>query len=88
MCDINSRIGATHYHAKLGLNSQRSCSQRVCFLLCNMARIYDLWDGSLDKPKVHGLVLCCGQDGYPPKVPQQHIVIYIQINITHINMSL
>ncbi len=26
----------------------RSCNQRVSWLLCSMARIYDLWEGSLD----------------------------------------
>ena len=42
-------------------------------LLCSMARIYDQWDGSLDKRKVYGLVPCCCQDGYLGQVPQHPI---------------
>ncbi len=48
----------------VGTSRQRSYYQRVGCLLGSMAWIYDLWDGSLDKHKVHGLVPCCGQDGY------------------------
>ena len=52
-------------------------SAAVC---CSMAKINDLWDGSMDKRKVRGLVLCCGQDGYRAQVPQ-HPYRYIQIHI-------
>ncbi len=38
-------------------------------LLCSMARIYDLWDGSLDQLKVRGL----DQDSYEAQEPQHHI---------------
>ena len=40
------------------------CNQRVGCLLCSMARIDDILDGSSDKRKVRDLVSCCGQDGY------------------------
>ena len=52
---------------------QRAWNQRVGCLLCSMARINDLWDGSLDKHKVRGLVPCCGQDCYRAQVPQHPI---------------
>ena len=39
---------------------QKSCIQSIGCLLCIMAMIYDLWDRSLDKRKVRGLVLCSG----------------------------
>ena len=38
-----------------------------------MAKINDLWDGSLDKRKVRSLAPCCGQDGYRARVPQHPI---------------
>ena len=56
---------------------QRSFNQRVSCLLGSMARIYNLWDGSLDKRKVGGLVPYCGQDGYRAQVPQHRIEIDI-----------
>ena len=55
---------------------QSSCNQRAGCLSCSKARIYDVWDGSLDKRKVPGLVPCCGQDGYQDQVPQQPIDTY------------
>ena len=55
---------------------QRSCNQNVGCLLCSMAGIYDLLDGSLDKRKVRGLVPCCGEDGYRAQVPQHTIDSY------------
>ncbi len=47
-----------------------------------MAKIIDLWDGSMEVRKVSGLVPCCGQDGYRAQVLQQTIDsnnIYINI---------
>ena len=83
MCDINSmsrvggmpwpKTGTTQYHAQLGLPD----NQRVGCLLCCMAKIYDLWDGTLDKRRVRGLVPCCVQDGYRAQVPQQPIYQYL-----------
>ncbi len=59
-----------HNHEQFVRTSiQRSCNQRVVCLLCSIARIYYLWDGSLDKRKVRGLVPCCGQNGYRAQVP-------------------
>ncbi len=52
-----SQIGATHYHAKLGLPDKGRAIKGL--VVC-----YDLWDGSLDKRKVCGLVPFFGQDGY------------------------
>ncbi len=37
---------------------------------CSMAKINDIWVGSVDKRRVRGLVPCCGQDGYRAKVKQ------------------
>ena len=37
---------------------------------CSMAQIDDLWNWSMDKREVRGLVPCCGQDGYRDQVPQ------------------
>ncbi len=56
------------------MTSLLKCNQRVGYLLCSMAKIYDIWDGSLDKRKVTGLVPCYGQDGYRAQVLQQPIV--------------
>ncbi len=42
---------------------------------CSMAKINDLWDGSMDKRKVRSLVPCCGQDGNLAQEPQHHRVI-------------
>ncbi len=61
---------------------QRLCNQRICYLLCSMAMIYNLWDGSLDKRKVRSLVSLCGQDGYSAQVPQHPIDSYR--NMTYI----
>ncbi len=36
----------------------------------SIARINDLWVGSMEKRKVRGLVPCCGQDGYRAQVPK------------------
>ncbi len=43
---------------------------------CSMVKINDLWDGSMDKGKVQGLVPCCGQDGYRAQVSQFPIDSY------------
>ena len=54
---------ATHYHAQLGPPDKGRAI--IGLIVCwSMARINDLWDGSMDKCKVRGLVPCCGQDGY------------------------
>ncbi len=39
-------------------------------------RIYDLFDGSLDKHNVHDLVPCCDQDGSWAQAPQHPIDMY------------
>ena len=65
MCDINctsrgvQKTGATHYHAQLGLPDKGRVIKGlvVCW---SMAKINDLWDGSMDKRKVRGPVPCCG----------------------------
>ena len=79
------QTGATHYHVKLG---QKSFNQRFGCLLCSMARIYNQWDGSLDKRKVSDLVVhCCCQDGYRAQVPQHPIYssryIFISARLPH-----
>ncbi len=70
-CDLNSmsrgglpcpQTGATHYRAYLGRQT-RVVQLKGC-LLGSITRIYDLWDESLNKRKVHGLDTCCGQEGY------------------------
>ncbi len=65
MRDINStsrgeylgpkKTSATHYHAQLGLPDKGGAIKGlvVCW---SMARIKDLWDWSMDKPKVRSLV--------------------------------
>ena len=59
-----SQEGATHYHEQSGLQEK------------GRARIYDLWDGFLDKRKVRGLVPCCGQDGHGAQIPQINTYIH------------
>ncbi len=73
------KTGATHYHAQLGLPDKGRAIKG--FVVCwSMARINDLWDGSMDKRKVRSLVPCCGQDGNRAQVPQHPIDSY-NINI-------
>ncbi len=43
--------------------------------------INDLWDGSMDKRKMCGLIPCCGQDGYRAHVPKHPIDSYNLSNI-------
>ena len=71
-CLDPKKKGATHYHAQLGLPDKGRVSKKlvVCW---SMARINDLWDGSLDK---RSLVPCCGQDGNRAQVPQHPIDSY------------
>ncbi len=57
-------------------SGQRSCNNWDSFMLCFNARFSDLFDGSLEKRKVRGLVPCCGQDGYRAQVPQHPIELY------------
>ena len=47
-----------------------------------MAKINDLWDGSMDKRKVRGLVPFCGQDGYRAQVPQLPLDSYKDLTST------
>ena len=42
----------------------------------SMARINGLWNGSLDKRKVRGMVSYCSQHGYRAQVPQYPINSY------------
>ena len=59
---------------------QTKVVQSKGWLYAMQYRIYDLWDGSLDKHKLRGLVTCCGQDGYRSQVPQHPIVSYRYIS--------
>ncbi len=43
---------------------------------CSMAKINNLWDGSMDQRKMRGLVPSSGQDGYRAQVPQHPIDSY------------
>ena len=72
------QTGATIYHDLLKYN------QRVKYLLFSMAKIYDIWDGSLEKRKVRGLGPCCSQDGYRAQVQQRPIDI--KSNIYYFNI--
>ncbi len=69
------QTGATHYHAQLGPPDKGRAIKGlvVCW---SMARINDLWDGSMDKRKVRGHIPCCGQDGYRAQEPQRPIDSY------------
>ncbi len=67
-----------HFHAHLGL-PDKGCAIKVLVatIVCfSMAKINDLWDGSMDQRKVRGLVPCCGQDGYRVQVPQHLMESY------------
>ena len=62
----------THCHAQLGLPDKGHAIKG--FVVCwSMARINDLWDGSMDKRKVRSLDPCYGQDGNRAQVPQYPI---------------
>ncbi len=62
MCDINStsRVDILAQNQRNSLSytgrtsRHRSCSQKVGCLQCSIARIYDLWDRSLEKRNVRG----------------------------------
>ncbi len=54
-----------------------SFNERFVCLLGITARIYDLYDGSLDKHKLCSLVPCCCNDGYRDQVPQQPISMLV-----------
>ena len=69
------KTGATHYHAQLGLPDKGRAIKGLVVCWC-MARINDLWDGSMDKRKVRSLVPCCGQDGNRAQVSQHPIDSY------------
>ncbi len=62
---LGHKSDANHYHIQLGLPDKgRSIKGLVSVIVCcSMAKINDLWDGSMDKSKVRSLVPCCGQDG-------------------------
>ncbi len=71
--DVKSVPTATIADAQQNSTSSGEClgpkqGQFIC-LICNMAKMNDLWDGSLVKRKVHGLVPCCGQNVYRAQVP-------------------
>ena len=51
------QTGGTQYHAKVGPTDKGRA------IKYSMASIYDIWDGSSDKRKVHDLVPCFYQDG-------------------------
>ncbi len=55
---------ATHYHAQLGLQDKGRTINGyvVCYDPASMGRIYDQWDGSVDRGKVRGSGR--GQDVY------------------------
>ena len=56
------KTDVTHYHAQLG-PSDKGRTIKGLVVCWSMARINDLWDGSLDKRKVPSLGPCCGQGG-------------------------
>ncbi len=58
------QTGATQFLAHLGLQDKGRAIKGlvVCW---SLARINDLWDGSMDKRKVP----CCGQDSNRAQVP-------------------
>ena len=58
---LPKKTGANHYHAQLGF-ADKCRAIKGLVVSWSMARINDLWDGSMDKRKVRGLVPCCGQD--------------------------
>ena len=69
------QTGTAHYHAQLGPPDKGRAIKGL--VICwSMARINYLWDGSIDKHKVLGLVPCYGQDGYQAQVPQRPIDSY------------
>ncbi len=91
MCPLTRIRGITcsafTRHGKfMGSNLQtkvvQSKGQLSAIVRCSMANINHLWDGSMDKCKVHGLVPCCGQDGYRAQVLQ---LPQIHIHIKHLN---
>ena len=69
---LTKKIGTPHYHAQLGL-PDKGHTIKGLVVYWSMARINDLWDGSMDKRKVRSLVPCCGQDGNRAQVPQHPI---------------
>ena len=58
-----AQTGVTHFHSQLG-PPDKGRAIKGLFVCWSMARMNELWDGSMDKRKVRGLFPCCGQDGY------------------------
>ena len=73
------QTGATHYLVQLRLIDK---GREIKWLVVRyvVSRIYDLWDGYLDKRKVCGLVPCCGQDGYQAQLLHKLIDTYKYIS--------
>ncbi len=46
-----NRVIATHYYAQLRLPDKG-----ISWVRCSMARLYDVWNGSVDQRKVRGMV--------------------------------
>ena len=61
-----------HFNTQLRLlNKDYAIKGLVVCLQCSMARIFDLWDGSLDQHMVRGSgPMLWSQDGYQAQVPQ------------------
>ncbi len=68
------KTGTTNYHAQLGF-PYKGRAIKGLVVCCSMARINDLWDGSMDKRKVRSLVCCCGPDGILTKL----LIFYTKI---------
>ena len=69
------QTGATQYHAQLGI-SEKGRAIKGLVVCWSLAGINDLWNGSMDKHKVHSLFPCCGQDGNRAQVPHHPIDSY------------
>ncbi len=62
---------ATHYHIyTVRTSRQRSCNQRVGYLLCCVVRISE---GIVHAQVLWAWVICCGQDGSRAQVPHRNV---------------
>ncbi len=64
------QIGATYYHAQLGLSDKGRAIKGIGCLLCIVVWIYD---GDGPCASCIGLVPCCVHNSYRAKVPQHPI---------------
>ncbi len=81
------QTGATHLHVQQGLSEKGRAIKGIGCLLCSMARICDLWNGSLDQRKMFGSgPLLWSRWLTSSSIATPHSYMQIQYNVKSINL--